>query len=112
MLRRHGPLVLLFTLTCGLLAACGSQATAPAAAPSPPATTSAATIVAPAPPTVAVLAPTELPTVVAVVAPTNVAGVNADGPYAGLAQGRTAEGYHLLGAADAPVTLVMYSDFL
>lgn len=32
--------------------------------------------------------------------------------YADLAQGRTAEGYPYLGAADAPVTLVMYSDFL
>jgi len=109
MLRRHGPLVLLFTLTCGLLAACGSQATAPAAAPSPPAVAPSA---AAPPATAAVVAPTELPTVVAIVAPTSAAGANADGPYDGIAQGRTAEGYHLLGAADAPVTLVMYSDFL
>jgi hypothetical protein len=27
-------------------------------------------------------------------------------------QGLTPEGYHELGRADAPVTLVMYSDFL
>ncbi len=32
--------------------------------------------------------------------------------YADLPQGRTPEGYPYLGAADAPVTLVMFSDFL
>jgi hypothetical protein len=36
----------------------------------------------------------------------------ADSPFADIPQGRTAEGYQQLGAADAPVTLVMYSDFL
>jgi hypothetical protein len=29
-----------------------------------------------------------------------------------IAQGLTPEGYHMFGRADAPVTLVMYSDFL
>ena len=31
--------------------------------------------------------------------------------YAGIQQGQTAEGYRVLGEANAPVTLVMYSDF-
>jgi protein-disulfide isomerase len=30
----------------------------------------------------------------------------------GIAQGLTPEGYHVLGQADAPVTIVTYSDFL
>ena len=30
----------------------------------------------------------------------------------GIPQGVTAEGYHVLGRPDAPVTLTMYSDFL
>ncbi|MCU0493384.1 MAG: hypothetical protein MUD01_17495 [Chloroflexaceae bacterium] len=32
--------------------------------------------------------------------------------YSGIEQGKTAEGYQRLGQASAPVTLVMYSDFL
>jgi hypothetical protein len=30
----------------------------------------------------------------------------------GIPQGLTAEGYHVLGRPDAPVTLITYSDFL
>jgi len=33
-------------------------------------------------------------------------------PPAGVGQGRTAEGYHFLGRADAPVTMQDFSDFL
>jgi hypothetical protein len=29
----------------------------------------------------------------------------------GIPEGRTAEGYHVLGRADAPVTITFYSDF-
>ncbi len=32
--------------------------------------------------------------------------------YPGVPRSRTPEGYHLLGNPEAPVTLVMYSDFL
>jgi hypothetical protein len=33
-------------------------------------------------------------------------------PGGALPEGLTPEGYHYLGRADAPATLVMYSDFL
>lgn len=35
-----------------------------------------------------------------------------DSPYAGLQQSKTPEGYYVLGAPDAPVTLTFYSDFI
>jgi protein-disulfide isomerase len=95
-------------LMLGILAACGNQSiptgTAPTAAALPPTRALAA-----------------LPTGAAVIAPT-VAGTQAPAPTAGAAQpenpaasipdGLTPEGYHVLGRPDAPVTLVMYSDFL
>lgn len=40
------------------------------------------------------------------------ASTAADGPYAGLAQSKTPEGYFVLGESSAPVTLLFYSDFI
>jgi hypothetical protein len=74
----------IFGFVVGSLAACGGT---PIAEPAPPNPT--------APPR-----PTER------VRPATVPS------YADLPQGRTPEGYPYLGAADAPVTLVMFSDFL
>jgi protein-disulfide isomerase len=96
-------------LLLGVLAACGSQPTPASIAP---------TAAAP-PPTRAPAAP---PTVAALIAPTAaVAQAPATAPSAATAQpgnaaaipsSLTPEGYHVLGRPDAPVTLVMYSDFL
>jgi hypothetical protein len=55
----------------------------------------------------AVVAPSPVPT-----QPQPAAATPAASTLARIAQGRTAEGYQALGAADAPVTMVMYSDFL
>lgn len=86
------PLVLVLGL---LLAACGrSAAVEPTGATAPP------------PPT---LAPATPPTIAPVA--TDRAATSG-GLYTGIPQGRTPEGYAYLGAPDAPVTLVMYSDFL
>ena len=84
-------------LALALLAACGNQSSPAALAP---------TAAAP-PPTRASAAP---PTVAAVSAPT--AGAVQQGDAAAIPSGLTPEGYHMLGRPDAPVTLVMYSDFL
>ena len=89
------------------LAACGNQPAAPAptvAAPLAPTTA--------APPT---RAPTGLATAAAGTqvptgAPTGAASPEASA--AAIPDSLTPEGYHLLGRTDAPVTLVMYSDFL
>lgn len=87
------PLVLVLGL---LLAACGrSAAVEPTGATAPP------------PPA---LAPATPPPTIAPVATDRVA--TSGGLYTGIPQGRTPEGYAYLGAPDAPVTLVMYSDFL
>ena len=94
-------------LALGLLAACGSQPT-----PASPAPTAAA------PPTRAPAAPTTA----AVIRATSAVSQVPAAPTAGAAQpvgsaaaipdSLTPEGYHVLGRPDAPVTLVMYSDFL
>ena len=94
-------------LMLGILAACGSQSIPAGTVPT-----------AAAPPTRALAAPTAA----AVIAPT-VAGTQAldaaptasaaqPGDVAAIPDSRTPEGYHVLGRPDAPVTLVMYSDFL
>ncbi len=58
-------------------------------------------------------APAAPPTIAAPQLPTlSVPPTDALGLYASLPQSVTSEGYHVLGAPDAPVTLVMYSDFL
>ncbi len=53
---------------------------------------------------------TSVPTTAPAVAATKPAAA-ANDLYAGIEQGRTAEGYQMLGKANAPVRLVMYSDF-
>lgn len=84
------------------LVACGVGT--PAAGP---AATRAAPSVAPAtrPP-----AATVRPTGVSAASPVPASPAPAEA--AALAQGLTPEGYHFLGRADAPLTLVNYSDFL
>ena len=91
-----------------LLAACGSQpipaSPAPTAAAPPPR--------APAAPTAAAVnAPTAVPSQVPAAAPTTGLA-QPENPAAAIPDGLTPEGYHMLGRPDAPVTLVMYSDFL
>ena len=99
-------------LALGLLAACGSagnsaapapQAAQPTSAPPAPAAAGASTA-APQARATAASAPAATAQTTAPAAPT--------GQPAGIPEGTTAEGYHVLGRADAPVALVMYSDFL
>jgi protein-disulfide isomerase len=94
-------------LVLGLLAACGSQPI-----PASPAPTAAAQPTrAPAAPTAAaVIAPTAAASQAPAAAPTSDAAQPGDA--AAIPDSRTPEGYHVLGRPDAPVTLVMYSDFL
>jgi hypothetical protein len=95
-------------LMLGVLAACGSQSI-----PAGPAPTAGAQ------PTRLPLVPTAAaagaPTAAASQPPTAVATDGATQPEnaaAAIPNSLTAEGYHVLGRPDAPVTLVMYSDFL
>lgn len=90
-------------LALGLLAACGG-ASAPAATAPAPAQPSRAPAATSAPPTSALAA-----TTAATAAPSAVAAQSGAG---GIPESTTPEGYHVLGRPDAPVTLVMYSDFL
>ena len=95
-------------LLLGVLAACGGApiASGPAATAVQPAHTSITSTAAPAPaPTVAL---TQAPST----APTAAVGQPESPGAAAIPEGLTPEGYHVLGRADAPVTLVMYSDFL
>ncbi len=90
-----------------LLAACGNQPAATGSAPTaaaPPATR------ARAPTAAAVIAPTAAGTQASAAAPT--VGAAPAGDTAAIPNSLTPEGYHMLGRPDAPVTLVMYSDFL
>jgi hypothetical protein len=126
MLRKSRPLLLAIAIAGAALTACGQPAAqdarppAAAAATAPPPTAAPATVapataasatVAPAPPaTAAVPAAPATTAPAAPAAPATTAP--AAGPYADIPQGRTPEGYQLLGDPAAPVTLVMYSDFL
>ena len=95
-------------LVLGLLAACGSQPIP--ASPAAP-TAAAQPTRAPAAPTAATaIAPTAAASQAPVAAPT--AGAAQPGNSAIIPNSLTPEGYHMLGRADAPLTLVMYSDFL
>jgi protein-disulfide isomerase len=99
-------------LALSLLAACGDAAGPAAlvpsqspATPAPQAPTAQASPVATRPaPTAVAAQPTTLASAGQTAAPPA-----ADG---GIPESVTAEGYHVLGSADAPVTLTMYSDFL
>ena len=105
-------------LLCAIvLVACGNASTpaaqpAPTAAPSnPPAgapsNTRATAALSAAQPTTARAPDTARPA-----APTTTLAAPTTAPASGIPEGVTAEGYHYLGRPDAPVTLVMYSDFL
>lgn len=103
-------LLALGLLVCALLAACGSatqQAGGPTAA-APPTAAPAATGAPTAAPATA-SAPSPAPATTG--APVAAATAAPEG-QAGIPESRTPEGYHVLGRADAPVTLTMYSDFL
>lgn len=92
-------------LMLGLLAACASTPI-----PASPAPTASGPTRAPVAPTVAVvIAPTAGLSQATAVAP--AAGTAPPG-NAAIPENLTPEGYHVLGRPDAPVTLVMYSDFL
>ena len=82
-----------------LLAACGATQQAGGPTPTAPPTAAPAATSAPSAAPAATSAPT-------------VAAATAAPEQAGVPESRTPEGYHVLGRADAPVTLVMYSDFL
>lgn len=87
-------------LTLGLLAACGGATSTPGAtAPTGAQPTRAPATAAPPAAATAPVRPT-----VAAPQPTATAS--------GIPEGLTPEGYHVLGRADAPVTLINYSDFL
>ena len=94
-------------LMLSLLVACGSQPS-----PASPAPTAAAqpTLALAAPTAAAMIAPTAAPSQTPAAAPT--AGAAQPGAAATIPDSLTPEGYHVLGRPDAPVTLVMYSDFL
>jgi hypothetical protein len=106
MLRRT-LLYLWAALALGVLAACGGE---PVPA-SPAATTPPDTRVPNAPTAAAASAPTLGVSASPAAAATAVAEPQVPGGGA-VPEGLTAEGYHRLGRPDAPVTLVMYSDFL
>ena len=92
-------------LMLGLLAACASQPSPTATAPTATAPTRAPV----APTAAAVSAPTAAGSQATAAAPTADA---AQPDAAAIPNSLTPEGYHVLGRPDAPVTLVMYSDFL
>ena len=94
MFRRMYPRLWLLALLA--LLAAGGNATIPQAA-APPQPTAAPPQPTAAPAATQPAAPTAMPSSVAAAA---------------IPEGLTPEGYHLLGRADAPVTLTMYSDFL
>jgi protein-disulfide isomerase len=96
-------------LVLALLAACGNQTPATSMVP----TTGALPTRAPAaPPTAAaMIAPTAADAPTPTAAPT-AGATQPENAAAAIPNSLTSEGYHVLGRPDAPVTLVMYSDFL
>jgi hypothetical protein len=105
-----------FLVLLGLLAACGS-ARNPAAAPVPTGATAAQRPTAPPTALAAQPSPSQPPQAQAQATATQPLATAAPAPTAattvdGIAQGLTAEGYHYLGRADAPVTFQDFSDFL
>ena len=93
-----------FLATCLLAPACGAPSEPPRAAA--PASSPASAVAATQP-------PATVPAALSTAAPPVPAGASpASLHYKGIAASRTAEGFFILGAADAPVTLTDYSDFL
>jgi hypothetical protein len=93
-------------LALALLAACGGASTPAGSAPTAAAPTRAAATTQPAAATVIGATPAATASL-----PTATSLPTAAGELA-IPEGRTPEGYHTLGRDDAPLTLVMYSDFL
>ncbi|MDW8212656.1 MAG: Rcas_1661 family thioredoxin-like (seleno)lipoprotein [Roseiflexaceae bacterium] len=91
MIQRHLILILIIIIST-FIAACSGT---PSAAPAPDQTATAAPTTPATPPMPGALSP---------VAPA--------GQATALERGRTPEGYHYLGKADAPVTILEFSDFL
>jgi hypothetical protein len=90
------------------LAACGNNV-----APASPAATAAQPTNEPlAPSAAATAAPTAAGAPAATAAPTAAAAEPQSSGAASIPEGLTPEGYHMRGSPDAPITLVMYSDFL
>ena len=109
----------LLALALATLAACGqttptsgvpAQGTAPTPAVAPGASTQEPAAASVTPASTEIIASATLPAATAT--PAAQASPVATGPFAGIEQGTTPEGYHTLGSTSAPVTLVMYSDFL
>ena len=107
---RRIRLYLWAVLALGLLAACGS-----AGAPGAPAPTAISPSLVPNLPPPATAPPVTAVPALAATQPAHVTAATQPSAATGepsIAQGLTPEGYHVLGNTDAPVTLVMYSDFL
>ncbi|MCS6939406.1 MAG: Rcas_1661 family thioredoxin-like (seleno)lipoprotein [Roseiflexus sp.] len=94
MIQRH--LILILIIISTFIAACSGT---PSAAPAPDQRATSVTIAPAATPASAATAP-------AISAPTSSTDATT------LERGRTPEGYHYLGKADAPVTILEFSDFL
>ena len=118
MLQRFASPALL-ALALATLAACGqttptsgvpAQGAAPTSAATPRKSTQEPAAASVTPASTEIIASATLPAGTAT--PAAQASPVATGPFAGIEQGATPEGYHTLGSASAPVTLVMYSDFL
>jgi hypothetical protein len=99
----------LCALALAALAACGQSVPA---ASGPPTPTSAGREPSAPAATATPAAPAAASTVAVTTPAAPEASPVASGPFAGIEQGTTPEGYRALGSASAAVTLVMYSDFL
>jgi len=97
--------VLLILVIGAFVAACGNAPSASVPPASPTAVLPAATQT----PAIASPVATTAPAVASPVA--TAAAAPAPTAVATLERGRTPEGYHYLGSADAPITLQEYSDF-
>ncbi len=99
--------VLLILVIGAFVAACGNAPSASVPPVSPTAVSPAATQA----PAIASPVATTAPAVASPVATATAAATPAPTAVATLERGRTPEGYHYLGSADAPITLQEYSDF-
>jgi hypothetical protein len=101
-------------LMVSLLAACGSDARPAALAPSQSPAATAPQAAAPATASTLPVATRPAPATAATQPTASTSADQTATPAADrdIPESVTAEGYHVLGRADAPVTLTMYSDFL